>query len=79
MEHDACYRTFGRDHPQCDAQFVSNLQAISYQAPYIPGQMKAAYSYFLSRLYGTVAVQGTLSPIDLVTLGEAGSQALCGP
>ena len=77
QEHDLCYRSYGRNNPHCDIAFIQRLQATTYQLGYIPGQMQAAYTYFLSRLYGTTSVSATITPIDLATYAQAGSPALC--
>ena len=76
--HDLCYREYGPNHPGCDAQFVGNLQFIALNTPYMPGQLQGAYSYFLSRLHGTTAIQASITPYDIATLVDSGSDYLCG-
>ena len=75
--HDKCYGRYGRDHPECDAYFVREIQELAFAYGYVPAQMQAAHSYFLSRLYGTFYIQGWFTPRDLVTLAEAGDAELC--
>lgn len=73
MSHDLCYRRYGRDNRGCDITFIERIQTLALMYGYAPGQMQAAHSYFLSRLYGTTHVQGWFTMNDIVTWIDAGN------
>ena len=77
--HDLCYREYGRNNPDCDREFLGELDYIIQYRCYTvgdcraPGQMQAAYGIFYSRLTpGWFGTQGYFNLGDLVQLFDAG-------
>ena len=76
-EHDLCYRNYGKNDEECDLEFVLNLESISPDIGYAPGQMQAAYGIFKSRLTPCqffVRANFTLS--DIIDYDRAGKDCI---
>lgn len=71
--HDLCYRRNGRNSRVCDARFLDDLTRLYYSYGYIPGQIQAGYTHFRSKLTGIPNYGMWITPRDIISYFEAGT------